>query len=223
MAITKQASGHQRQWFDYLPHLVCMAAILTLISAAAAGILSQRLGTLASAQKLQQAQTDQSASEALGQAKAQWEKKEVELEKALLSAKLKIKAEQTTSASIRKRLVTVQKTLEALKKTTGVQAVKPAAADSASPAPVAAVPTPQPQTAVTEAPTATSPAPAPAPSSNEAPAVPVSPAPKPSEPPSAPAVQPVELAPPGDVAEASDEAPTQKGINTGETPPSTSE
>lgn len=222
MAIIKQATGYQRQWFDYLPHLVCIAAVLTLTSAAATGIFSQRLGTLATAQKDHQTRSDQNATEALGQAKAQWEKKKVELEKALLSAKLKIKAEQTTSASIRKRLVTVQKELEGLKKIAGGQAVKPAApAPPAVPAPPAAAPAATPETAAPKPPATVTEAPAPV--SNEAPAVPVSPAPKPSEPPSAPAVKPVELAPPAGVEEAPGEVPTQKETVSGETPPSTSE
>lgn len=219
MAIIKQGSGHQRHWSDWLPNVVCVAALLTLISAAAAGFLSQRVTILAYAQKVRQEQTDTSSSQALSKAKAQWQKKEVELGKELLSAKLKIKAEQTTSANIRKRLVKTQKDLEALKKIAGVQAVKtsaPAApktttavaqkkaspttaAPAAAPAtaaPVAAAPKAQPQT-TTEAPPVSPPAPTPAEAAN----VPASAAPKTSQPPAAPAVQPVELAPPAKATE----------------------
>lgn len=162
MAIIKQASGHQRRWSDWLPHVVCVTALLTLISAGATGFLSQRLGTLASAQKIQQVQTGESASQALSQAKIQWQKKEVGLEKELLSAKLKIKAEQSTGASIRKRLVKIQKDLAALQKTAGVQTVKtaaqkapvvaPKAATAAAPAIVAPTVVPAASTTVTSAP-----------------------------------------------------------------------
>lgn len=210
MAIIKQGSDHQRRWFDWLPNVVCVTALLTLISAAAAGFLSQRVTTLASTQKIQQEQTDTIASQALSQAKAQWQKKEVELEKELLSAKLKVKAEQTTSANIRKRLVKIQKDLEALKKTAGVQAVKttaptpPAAAPktttavapgTTSPTPTATTPTAAPGTAapgtaapkaqpqtVTESSAAPPPAPAPAGVAN----VPVSDAPPSKAVPAAP-------------------------------------
>ncbi len=172
MANIKQGSAHQKQWSDWLPNVVCVTALLTLISAAAAGFLSQRVTTLASAQKIQQEQTDTTASQALSQAKAQWQKKAVALEKELLSAKLKVKAEQTTSANIRKRLAKIQKDLEALKKTAGVQAVKtiapPAAAPktttaeapgTASPTPAATTPTAAPGTAApgTAAPAAVAP------------------------------------------------------------------
>jgi hypothetical protein len=139
MANIKQGSAHQKQWSDWLPNVVCVTALLTLISAAAAGFLSQRVTTLASAQKIQQEQTDTTASQALSQAKAQWQKKAVALEKELLSAKLKVKAEQTTSANIRKRLAKIQKDLEALKKTAGVQAVKTIAPPAAAPKPTTAV------------------------------------------------------------------------------------
>ncbi len=139
MANIKQGSAHQKQWSDWLPNVVCVTALLTLISAAAAGFLSQRVTTLASAQKIQQEQTDTTASQALSQAKAQWQKKAVALEKELLSAKLKVKAEQTTSANIRKRLAKIQKDLEALKKTAGVQAVKTIAPPAAAPKTTTAV------------------------------------------------------------------------------------
>lgn len=149
MANIKQGSAHQKLWSDWLPNVVCVTALLTLISAAAAGFLSQRVTTLASAQKIQQEQTDTTASQALSQAKAQWQKKAVALEKELLSAKLKVKAEQTTSANIRKRLAKIQKDLEALKKTAGVQAVKTIAPPAAAP-----------KTTTAEAPGTTSPTPA---------------------------------------------------------------
>lgn len=232
MAIIKQGSAHQRRWSDWLPKVVCVTALFTLISAAAAGFLSQRVTTLASAQKAQQEETDSTASQALDQAKAQWQKKEVELEKELLSAKLKVKAEQTTSANIRKRLVKIQKDLEALKRTAGVQAVKtiaPAAPKTttaatpgtASPTPTATTPTAVPGTAapaaaapkaqsqtVTESSPASPPAPAPAEAANvpvsaTPPATVVPTAPKASQSPAAPAVQPVELAPPANATETS--------------------
>ncbi|MEJ2641499.1 MAG: hypothetical protein P8010_18175 [Desulfosarcinaceae bacterium] len=120
MAIVKQSSGHKRQWFDRLAQLVCITAILTLIAAGIAGILGRRLNTLLATQqasvKAEQRQQDKTLTASLEAAKSKWHQKQAGLEKALQSANLKIKAEQSANAKIRKQLVVLQKELAALKK-----------------------------------------------------------------------------------------------------------
>jgi hypothetical protein len=121
MAIVKKSSGHKPQWIDRLHQLVCIAAVLTLTAAAVAGLLGWRLDTLIAAQqaakKAEKQHQDKNLTAALEAAKSKWAQKQVGLEKALNSAKLKIKAEQSTSANIRKQLVALQKEVVALKKT----------------------------------------------------------------------------------------------------------
>jgi hypothetical protein len=120
MAIVKQSSGHKPQWFDKLPRLVCIAAVLTLTAAAVSGLLGWRLDTLVAAQQVaknaEKHSQDKNLTAAIEAAKSQWAQKKDGFEKALNSAKLKIKAEQSTSANIRKQLVALQKEMAALKK-----------------------------------------------------------------------------------------------------------
>jgi hypothetical protein len=161
MAMMKQASPDRRQWTDWLPHLISACALLTLLTAVMAGILGQRLDTLAQNQQnavqLAKTQNAKDLSAVLGKARSQWEQQKTRLEKELLSLKLKVKAEQKTNASVRKRLTMMQKELMALKtgvapKAKVVQATAPASTVSAPAAPALVEQNPAaPQTAPSQA------------------------------------------------------------------------
>jgi hypothetical protein len=160
MAMIKQASGDRRQWTNWLPHLISTCALLTLLTAVIAGILGQRLDTLAQNQQdaaqLAKTQNTKDLSAVLGKARSQWEQQKTRLEKELLSVKLKVKAERKTNASIRKRLAMLQKELVALKtgsapKAKVAQATAPTSTVSAPAAPALAEQNPAaPQTAPTQ-------------------------------------------------------------------------
>jgi hypothetical protein len=170
MAIVKQSSGQKRQWFDLLVQIVCVTAVLTLATAAAAGILGRRLNVLRQAQqaveKAEKHRLDKNLSAALEAAKSQWNQKQVGLEKALLSAKLKIKAQQSANAKIRNQLTAMRKELAALKATGNVMSLGTVASDgqvpetaaAKSPSPPAASPTAAAPLADTAKPTQLTPA-----------------------------------------------------------------
>jgi hypothetical protein len=153
----KQASEDRLQWTNWLPHLISACALLTLLTAVIAGILGQRLDTLAQNQQdaaqLAKTQNTKDLSAVLGKARSQWEQQKTRLEKELLSVKLKVKAERKTNTSIRKRLAMLQKELVALKtggapKAKVAQATPPTPTVSAPAAPAPAEQTPAaPQTA----------------------------------------------------------------------------
>jgi hypothetical protein len=144
MAIVKQSSGHKRkrQWSDWLARLVCISAILTLTAAGIACILGKRLDALIIAQqaaeKADQRQQDQTLSAALKAAKSQWGQKQAGLEKALQSAKLKIKAAQAANTKIRKQLVVLQKELAAFNKSGNTQVAEAVGSDEKAPVEAAA-------------------------------------------------------------------------------------
>jgi chemotaxis protein histidine kinase CheA len=156
MVMVKQTSAHRRQWTDGLPRLVSVCALCTLLMAVMAGILGQRLDTLALAQReadqAAKTQNEKNISAALGSAKAQWERQRASLEKELLSARLKLKTEQKTRAGIRARLAVLQKELATLKKGGTAQVVQAAAPVESSPQPsVQIVPPAKPAPAQTAA------------------------------------------------------------------------
>ncbi|MDJ0780594.1 MAG: hypothetical protein QNJ22_01420 [Desulfosarcinaceae bacterium] len=142
MTIFRQSSGNGRPWSEWLPYLVCTSAAITLVLAALAGMFGQRLNTLVHAQQsavaTQKALADETLAKSFEAAKADWSKQRVSLEKELLSAKLKIKAEQTTSANIRKRLATLQKQVAALQPT-GADDTAPTTAAKPSATPTSSV------------------------------------------------------------------------------------
>jgi hypothetical protein len=89
---------------------------------------------------------DEQLSAALSEAKAEWERERMSLEKALLAAKLKFKAERTTSANIRKRLAVLQKEVATLREGSaaklGIVAGPQKPASPPAAAPSAPAPTP---------------------------------------------------------------------------------
>jgi hypothetical protein len=154
MAMVKQAFGHRRHWTDGLPRLVSICAVCTLLMAILAGILGQRLDTLVVAQRetdqVAKTQNEKNIAAALGSAKAQWQKQRVSLEKELLAARLKLKAEQKATAGIRTRLTVLRKELAALKEDGAAQVVQAAAPVASSPQPsVLKAPPPNPAPAQT--------------------------------------------------------------------------